>query len=233
MISSRNQEVASNDIQNRMKSTPEYNKVVELLNDKDYGRIIFYGELLKKVSPTRLEPRRKHIHWILFDMYDVEDNRFMPYSYVYQTAYHFKIPVVRLVDEFIPSSLDDLQSHIDEALKWCKRHRREGVVGKTYYVKEQVFFKEKVDLPKRKKLRKDSVQVLLPEMPEEKIIRAMQHAFDVVGEENWHDKAKAMPIVARYVSTEAREHRYRPPSNIYRYYVDTPIEVLKLGSHKS
>jgi len=46
-ISSRRQEDAGADIQSRMKATPEYPKIVELLNDEYQGNIIVYGELLK------------------------------------------------------------------------------------------------------------------------------------------------------------------------------------------
>jgi len=69
-ISSRRQAKAESDIQSRMKATPEYERAIELLkNERRFdNEFILYGELLKGVSPTRIEPRRKHIHWILFDM---------------------------------------------------------------------------------------------------------------------------------------------------------------------
>lgn len=229
-ISSHNLEEASPDIISRMKTVPEYNKVTELLKDEknsyehDY---IAYGELLLHVSPTRLEPRRKYLHWILFDIFDCEADRFLGYNHVYQKAYHFKIPVVRVVDFFIPDSLDELTAKIKEALKWCRRHRREGLVGKNF--KEQIFFKEKVDLPKLPKTRKFGEKPQLPEMPQERILRALQHAYDEIGDnEDWKNKRIAMPIVARHIATEAREHYYSPPRNFYKHYIETPIENLKV-----
>ena len=226
-ISSRRQENAEEDIQSRMKSTPEYPKVVELLNDEYQGNIVVYGELLKTVGPTRIEPRRKHIHWILFDVYDIDAERYMPFNWVHQLAYHYKIPIVRIVDEFIPMSEGELFAKIEEAKAWCRRHRREGIVGKDY--SNQVFFKEKIDLPKRPKLKQTQKRPEYPPMPEDKIIRALQHAFDEVGEENWKDVKIAMPIVARHIAAEAEEHNYDRPRNIYSYYVNIPLETIKAG----
>ena len=226
-ISSRKKEDAESDIQNRMKATPEYPKIVDLLNDDYNKNIILYGELLKHKSPTRIEPRRKHIHWIMFDVYHTESERYMPYNLVYQLGYHHKIPVVRTVMEFTPMSEGELFGRIEEAKAWCKRHRREGVVGKDY--SNQVFFKEKIDLPKIKRVKKPSGEPMLPQMPEEKILRALQHAYDEVGGENWKNVKVAMPIVARHISAEAREHSYSSPKNIYSYYVNTPLETIKAG----
>ena len=230
MISSHRQEVADGSIQSRMKATPEYAKVCDLLKDEYSGDIIIYGELLKGVSPTRIEPRRKHIHWIIFDVWDCKDERYMPYNWVHQLAYHYKIPVVPIVDEHQPMSMEELFDKIEEMKKWAKRHRREGVVGKVHNSKdgEQIYFKEKVDLPKRKKLDKENQnQSHYPPMPEEKIMRALQHAFDEVGEENWKNTKITMPVVARHISTEAREHNYNVPTNMYSYYVNTPLETIK------
>jgi len=225
-ISSHNQEAADTSLQNSMKSMPEYPKIVELLKDEYQGNIIVYGEMLYCVGPTRIEPRKKRVHWILFDVYDIDSQRYMPYNWVYQLAYHYKIPIVGIVDDFIPESEGELFAHIEEAKKWCRKHRREGVVIKDYH--NQVFAKEKIDLPKRPKL-KDPNQVKLqyPAMPGEKILRALQHAFDEVGEENWKNKAIAMPVVARHISTEAQEHFYETPKNFYQYYINTSLNLLR------
>ncbi len=225
-ISSHNVEKADNDIARRMKLTPEYKKICELLRD-DYhgGPFIFYGELLKQVGPTRIEPRRKYIHWIVFDVYNCSEERYFSYNAFYQMAFHFKLPVVRIIDFFVPLSIEFLEERVNKALKWCKRHRREGVVGKNY--KDQIFFKEKIELPKLAKIRRHRKRPDLPDMPQEKIIRALQHAFDEVGEENWKVTKIAMPIVAKHFEVEGREHNYNPPRNFYKFYLDTTIDILK------
>ena len=236
-ISSHRQEIADKDIQSRMKATPEYKKIVDCLTDEyqcnqdGTGKIILYGELLKGVSPTRIEPKRKHIHWVLFDAYDVESERYLPYNWLYQIACHYKLPIVEIVDEFIPMTLKDIEEHVEQAKKWAKKHRREGIVGKDY--KNQTFFKEKIDLPKRPKFpTSENIRPDYPPMPEDKIIRALQHAFDEVGEENWKNVKIAMPVVAKHISTEAEEHNYDRPNNFYSWYVNVPIETLSLFTPK-
>jgi hypothetical protein len=93
----------------------------------------------------------------------------------------------------------------------------------------QIYTKEKIDLPKKSKLERPAREdINYPEMPETKIIRALQHAYDELGEENWSNKAKAMPVVARHIETEAREHYYKKPKDFYNYYANTPIEVIKM-----
>lgn len=228
-IASHNGEEAEPDIQNRMKLTPEYLKAVELIKDEKnqwHNDCILYGELMKTISPTRIEPKRKNIHWIMFDIWSKPERRYMDYTLVYQKGYHFKIPVVELVDTFIPLSLEELYAKVEEQKKWCRRHRKEGVVIKDYV--NQVFTKEKVDLPKRPKLEKPQKgDVDYPPMTEERILRALQHAFDEVGEANWKTTKIAMPVVARHIQTEATEHYFKVPTNFYGIYMNTPIELIK------
>jgi hypothetical protein len=134
-ISSHNLEVASGDIVNRLKLTPEYPKIVELLMDEKHtwnNDCIVYNELLKLVSPTRIEPRRKYAHAIMFDIYSKTTGKYMDYTSVYQRGYHFKIPVVELIDNYIVLTMDELEKKIEEHKKWCRKHRREGVVLKVY-----------------------------------------------------------------------------------------------------
>ena len=238
-ISSRRMKEASIDIQQRMKKTPEWKKVLEMLRaEREFGKdVIVYGELLKHISPTRIEPKRKHIHWIMFDIYDPFSGRFLPYEYVFQRGYQFKIPVVRVFDRFVPETMDELMKHVKDVLKQCKRRRREGIVGKVYNTTPQVFFKEKIDLPELPKIKKDpnKVRPQYPPMPEEKILRALAHAYDEIAskygedkaDEIWMDRKITMPIIAKHISAEAREHRFKPPKNYYWWYVNTPLEKIK------
>lgn len=230
-VSSHNQIDAAQDITDRMKKTPEWAKITEALKyerenfKKDY---IVFGELLKLTSPTRIERRRKHVHWVIFDIRDLSENRYLDYNFVYQRAYQWRIPVVRAMGVEVAKELEELAAIKEKWLKWCKRHSREGFVGKCYH--EQIFFKEKIDLPKLKRIpHPDLHGIILPPMPEERILRALQHAFDELGqdEEKWKDKIIAMPVIARHISTEAAEHDFAPPHNFYGYYINTPIEKIK------
>lgn len=226
IISSHNQEIADDDIQSRFVATPEFEKAENLLIEQAQYRhhLVLYGELLKTVSPTRIEPRRKHVHWVLFDIYDLDEKRFWSWNQCYMICYHHHIPFVQRVTSTIPASLEDLQAEIKQCLKWCRRHRREGVVGKVYE-NPQIFFKEKIDLPELPKIPRPG-RVELPVMDEHTCLRALQHAFDEVGEEKWKDRAVVMPIVAKHFGVEAREHNFDTPRNMYQLYLETPVEKL-------
>lgn len=229
-ISSHNQEDAGADIANRMKATPEFKRAVELLEDeKKYHRnLILYGELLKNISPTRIEPKRKHIHWIMFDILDADSGKWYHASKVYQLGYHFKIPTVRMV-VLTRGDETPLKEGVERSLEWCKKHRREGVVGKAYG-EEPIFFKEKIDLPKLPKIdRSAQDKPNYPPMPQETVIRALQHAYDecVKNGWEWKDKSKAMPLVAKHIALEGQEHLFSPPKSFYQLYIDTPLEVIK------
>jgi len=228
-ISSHNQEKADENITKRMAETPEFSKICNLLQVECiefHKKIILYGELMKRVGATQIEPKKKHCNWIIFDIWDDNEKRYLDYNYVYQRAYQFKIPIVKCLGVEQPKQLEDLQIIKDKWLKFCKRHRREGFVGKNYY--DNVFFKEKIDLPKLKRVR-DIQQIQLPQMPEETILRALQHAWDEINDEiKWKDRAIAMPIIAKHISTEAREHNYNTPHNFYSYYLNTPLEKIKV-----
>jgi cation transport regulator ChaB len=229
-VSSHNLIDASEDIITRLKKTPEYERACDLLRtEKTYygSEYILYGELMKTISPTRIEPKKKYTHWILFDAYDLKEERYTGYNRVYQMGYQWKIPVVRLIFESVPSTMEELSSDVERALKWCRRHRREGVVLKAYDI--QVFAKERVDLPKKVDKIPREVRPQYPPMPEERISRALIHAFDELkwDENKWKDKKIAMPVIARHIATEAREHNFQPPKNLYTIYLNTPIEKLK------
>lgn len=230
-VSSHNLKEAETKLSNKVRGTKEFPKIEEYLkNELNFNHhYIAYGELMAKgKSPTRIEPSRKRDRWILFDIWDVDNNRFLDYTLIYQCAFHFKIPIVRVLKTISSTTMKELKQELEEILIWCKKHKREGVVGKVYKEKEQIFFKAKIDLPKIKRIKRHQ-RPKLPQMPEEKIIRAMQHAWDEMGEDEtkWKDKRIAMPIIARHVSTEAREHFYSTPKNIFNYYLNTPLKAIK------
>jgi hypothetical protein len=180
MISSHNLEKADEKLIQGVTATPEFKKIVELLtNELDYNKkIIVYGELLSMgKTPTRIEPPRKKAHWVIFDVWDSAEKRYWDYSLVYQRAYQFKIPIVKVLGSVSAKNMQELEEIKEKYLKLCKKKKREGFVGKCY--SEQIFFKEK-------------------------ILRALQHAWDEIVNGNpenpetiWADKSITMPIVAR------------------------------------
>lgn len=229
-ISSHNLEQADDDIIRRFRETPEFQRAMDaiLVERGDYQHdYILYGELLKLVGPTRIEPKRKHVHWILFDAWDGNEEVFVDYTILYQLGIHYRIPVVKALRSFVPITLEELQNEISIWLKWCKRHRREGIVGKVYRG-EQTFFKEKIDIPKLERLRPTQEdRPVLPPMPEETVLRALKHALDVVGEDNWKNTKIAMPEVAKQFTVEGNEHNFAPPRNFFQLYQSIPLEKIK------
>jgi len=243
VVGSRGQPVAASDIQNRMKNTPEWDKVQDMLKSEleDYrSRLQPYGELLKHVSPTRIEPKRKHIHWIMFDIWDLDAERWLGYNRVFQYGHKYKIPVVKLLEIATCNTMEELSTMVDTHMKWCRRHRREGIVikcGNAYGPHDVLvamgghpwaYAKEKIDLPKQVKIRRSSEnRPLLPAMPEEKIQSALRQAYDVCPPDEWTNPSVAMPLVAKYMATEAREHNYETPKNMFYIWSNTSAEDLR------
>lgn len=228
VISSHNLEVADNNLITLIKSVPEYDKIINFLKTEkqDYNhKYIAYGELISGRGATRIERLKKYPHWILFDIRDIEEDKFLGYNNIHQHAYHWKIPIVKALAIINMKSMEELQTEVQKWLKWCRKHSREGIVGKNY--SEQIFWKEKIDLPELEKVESGEQKIQLPVMDEHTILRALQHAFDIVGEENWIDKSKAMPEIAKQMATEAREHNFSTPRKMYKIYSDTPIEKIK------
>jgi hypothetical protein len=219
-VSSHRRVDADVKIVERLKSTVDYaNGVLMLDHLREFGReYIVYGELLANISPTRLEPRRKHLRWVVFDMFDLGSGVFVPYNYMYQMLYHYRIPSPRIVDRLVPDSVNDLVSKKDEWMKWCRKHRREGVVIKAYGFPRDIFSKEKVDIPKLPKLVVPQ-GIRFPPMDEHTIQRALEHARDECGA-NFGDKRVAMPVVAKHFALEAREHSFAQPRDLYNLYLE-------------
>jgi hypothetical protein len=229
-ISSHNEENAEGNIQNKMRATPEFSKIVDLLQYEERFRdrkLIAYGELDISVSPTRCEMRKKHIHWTMFDIYDVDAEKYLHNLELQSLARVYKLPLPRIVCAFSTMKLQDVETYIQDALKWCGRHKREGIVGKCYDT--QVFFKEKRILKSPKKMRVPQPREQLPAMPEETIERAFEHAIDEVLKVggNWNDTKIAMPIVAKHMQLEAREHNYAIPRDMYVRYLEKQQVPMK------
>ena len=230
VIGSRNQPEASSDIQNRMKATPEWKKVQDLVKTEreDYNDVyVCYGELQKHISPTRVERNKKNLHWVMFDVWDKKAERYLGYNKVFELGKKYRIPVVKLLEIAECNTMEEVQIMVDTWMKWCRRHRREGIVGKIYRG-DQPYFKERIALPKKIKIRKsDHDRPLLPPMPEDKILRVLKRTFDEIGAENWNNTSIVMPAFAKYIAVEAEEHYYERPKNIYAIYMTTDVEKLK------
>ena len=114
--------------------------------------------------------------------------------------------------------------------------------SKVYKNGQLIGFKEKIDLPDlSKEARETAEKTIFPPMPEDRILRALQHSWDEIDsrigelttssdatvEAMWKNKAITMPIIAKHISTEAREHSFNPPRNLFEIYLNTPIEKIR------
>ena len=214
---SRNQEVPDSSIDSKVRATPEYKKVVQLLTDEP-DVMVYCEHMGSGRGPTKIEMPRKKEKLILIDIWK---DSFFNYNLLHQYAHKYKIPVVGKVKQSRPMTMEELQQDKVELLAWCKRHKKEGVVGKVYYQEDQIIFKEKIDLP-AKPLKKSRSQdhPSFPEMPEEKIWSAIAQAKEECerNDEAWNNPKFAMPRVARHLSTQAREHCYATPANMFSWY---------------
>jgi hypothetical protein len=217
-VSSRNMEDMTEDsFLNKIVELPDYEKLFELVGSEETK--VFYAEYIGPgKGPTQIEPSHKVSRLVLFDVYDTVSERYLTYNYLHQMAYHFKIPIVKLLCVKIPTCIEELYQTRDELLAWSKKHRREGVVGKDFYT--QTFFKEKIDLPKlRAPARVKSDEVTLPPMPEDKIQSALGQAKAEVERNsgNFRNPKDAMPVVVAHLNAQAREHCYSV-SNYFKHY---------------
>lgn len=219
---SRNLEVPAEDFQNAIRACPEYPRVVELVTDHP-GLIVYAEHMPVGRGPCRIEPKRKYQHLVIIDIFSRKTELYLVYNLTHQMAYHYKIPIVKLVRESRSETVEDILEIRAELLKWCKRHRKEGVVGKLYYTEDQIFFKEKIDLPTIKRVSsRVTEKSLLPPMPADKIEHAISQAREECkrNDEDFEDPKFGMVRVVRQLSAQSREHNYSVPRNIFQHYLD-------------
>lgn len=214
IVSSHHNSSADLRVQGTMRQLPIWKNLEKCVIENP--NLVLYGELMVVgKTPTQVEPANKEASWMMFDVYDYIGERFVDWKTARLIGDKYLIPMVQELSCFIPSDIQFLLEARDYRLKWCKENNREGIVIKCY--ETQLFAKEKNFIPKPLKEPK-KLKEKLPEMPEETIQRALQHAYEEVGAENWNDKSKAMPIVAKHFELEAREHTYEPPRDFYGLY---------------
>jgi len=79
--------------------------------------------------------------------------------------------------------------------------------------------KVKQDTPKPKTRKIKKGQVELPPIPEGEIFGAINHAHQELGDEDFKDVRKAMPLVAIKVGEECDKHFYsKPTRKLFHYY---------------
>jgi len=216
-ISSRNMVKAEGGIAKDFIDCDESPRVTEYLMDNKTH--IIFGELLRKgISPTRIENHEK-VEFIVFDIFD--GTRFFTFQQVHQFCYHYNMRCVRLFGEGRFTSMKTLLKYRDKMLKLCKKENREGVVIKTFQEgSKPLYAKEKLDIATPRghpKLERGKPQ--LPPLPFSEAIGAVDKAYADLGED-FSDKNKAMPLVARYIQVEMKKHICsKPEINFFNLYI--------------
>ena len=216
-IGSRKMEIADGNICNGARSSTNWVNVCKVM--REFPDCTIYWELMSPGrGPTRIEMPRKYHSMILIDIYDPKTDSYIHYNGLHQIAHKFKVPLVKLHSCKVYTELKELYKNLEVMIKWSRQHHCEGFVGKVYDVDNQIFFKEKIDLPKLSKRNTNkSVMPKYPQMPESTIQSAITQAeLEVTRNGGDFTQPKdAMPVVAKYIQTEAREHNYNAPNGLF------------------
>lgn len=198
---------------------------------RDYNdEFVVFGELLTKgKSPTRIETHENHDYRI-FDIWSQKDGNFMSYNRVHQEAYHAHVPIVEMLLSSKSADIEHLYEIRDSLLEQTKERGKEGVVGKAFGTfnrlnpDKYVFFKEKNDLPQKIPRIAQDGKPQLPDLVDGDIYGAIEKARTDLGE-LFFDVKSAMPVVARYIAQEAKDHNCQPPKDFFRYYRERCDEI--------
>lgn len=227
-IGSRNQAKAQSDIINKVSviCKEDYDKCVMLL--REYPQFVLYVEECMKGRSVTGAELYKEPHLFLFDIYDRGAEKYLNYTAVHQHAYHHEIPVVKLYAKTRHRSMKDLLKFANHVLEYCKAVGLEGMVIKPQkpYIKSLIGWdlgyvqaKVKLDTPKEKERKIVKGEVILPPIPENEILGAINKAHQDLGDEAMKDVSKAMPLIAQYVGEECKKHYYSKPANkLFIYY---------------
>jgi len=220
-LSSRNMKIASEDLQNFVKSTEEYPKLLSLLNDNpEY--IIYFEACRKGRSVTGIDFYDKNF-CIVFDIFNRATNNFLPYIFVYQQCYHYKIPVVPAYAKTRHRTFKDLLKFRNHILEYCQSIHREGMVIKTFMDKEgeseYIMAKVKLDVPRPTKEKIAKGQPIYPPIPDSEVLNCIDKVWQELGTEKFKDVKLAMPKIAEEVKKACKEHYYRSnPKKLYNFY---------------
>jgi len=219
IISSRNMEMAEKSICNDFKMTDDFTRVKQYLRDNPTH--IVFGEILRKgLSPTRIENHEK-VEFIVFDIFD--GTHFLGYQQVHQFCFHYdNMKCVRLFGEGRFTSMESLYAFRDQMLEICKQEKREGVVlkafdddGKPLYAKEKLDTATPRGHPKIEKGRPE-----YPPLPLSEAMGAIDKVYADLGQD-FTNKAKAMPMVAKYIKEEMKKHQCSgPEGSFYGLYCE-------------
>jgi hypothetical protein len=243
-ISSRNMDIASQEIVTKVTESEDYPKYIQMINDNP-NYVPYFEECRKGRSVTGIE-QYDRTTLFLFDILDLKTQRFLPYTLVHQTAFHYDIPVVPLYQVTRHRTIKDLTKYTELALEYCNNltpYRLEGMVVKAYGEGEEfdkfgdnglLMFKVKLDIPKPKKPPHiQSGEPEFPPLPENEVMNSINKVHQELGDEIT-DVRKAMPLVAKYVGEAQKQEKFgKPLGNLYSYYQEYLKEFVNQDEEES
>jgi len=218
IISSKNQEEASEDLVSLVHRTEEFDKVIGMLEDNP--QYVIYVEACRKGRSVTGAELYDRDFIICFDIYDSQEEHFLTYTNTYQMCYHRQMPVVKLWAETRHTSMKDLLKWKKEALIYCKENSIEGMVIKAHSKKYgYIQAKVKLDIPKPVKRKISKGEPILPSIPEADILGAIDKVWQELGTEQFRNVKVSMPKVAEEVGKECKKHLYsKSNKNLFSYY---------------
>jgi hypothetical protein len=233
VVRSRNNIVADSDMQKNARESGCLSQIKELLESAPDWKTeyVLFGELYGKgKSPTRITTYNEPF-FVAFDLWSKKSNGFIPYTAAYQQCHHFSIPFIELAAHGQFSNVNLLQDTLEELLVKAQERHLEGYVIKTWDIKKKeqeawnifdkpLMFKHKLDTPRLEKIMsvKDFEKVTLPVLTDSDVYGAINRVKSDNGMEVFKDIRKAMPLVAKYIADECKQHNCRAPNNLHQYY---------------
>lgn len=232
-ISSRNLETATQELQSLVKRTEEYPKVLKLLEENP--QFVIYVEACGEGrSKTGIEQYERAMLFI-FDIYDTYTEKFLSYVNTHQHAFHYNIQIVKLYAETRHRSIRNLLKFRKEVLEYCASIKIEGMVIKAYRITERfqkwntfkgglIQAKVKLDIPDPPKRKITKGEPIYPTIPDVDVMGAIDKVWQELGTEKFRDVRIAMPLVAKAIGEECKNHFYSNPKrklfSLYQEYLE-------------
>jgi len=217
---------------------PECKRVIDMIyhHKENYGsEFMVFGEYLSARggrSPTGLKTYEES-KFVVFDIWDITEKKFLPYYTVTMMCGYFNVPVVKLIGMCNCKSMDELYQYRDSMLEATVGE--EGVVGKIYYKPHKaiednyLIFKEKHFIPKPvcdKFVGAGCVQ--LPQLPIEEVSACLSKVKDRLSPDEFKQMKTVMPAFAKEVALECEQQNCVNRINLKKLY-DEIIEQQNRG----
>ena len=219
-----------------------FKNLKELLNAATYDNscvmVIFFELCIIGKSPSKTE-RYTTNSIKVFDIWNEYKQCYMTCTDVKTLCNLYHIPVVETLKTTNHETLESLYNMNAEMQLYCEEHNIEGVVAKCYgdfFPKpredrppddhKRRYFKVKVDKLKRKKIKsKKDKSPRLPVLDDEDVNSKIFEVKMELGDEDFKDQRKAMPLIGKYVKAEAKTHNKSVPLNLHEMYLECLREV--------